>query len=158
MIYEHTIMFRLTTPRAIIDKVIADTEVAIKQPLSNLLQEKRRIRVRDCGTKMVHVVAFEFEGDAVLMEQMRDQLWEDHEDILSTLTIPHQTAGYDAPPIDLTDEIIHDTVFEDEEDADEEVVEEVTPAGAERFSKDALLRRFENVHKTKRTIVRPIVR
>ncbi len=89
MIYEHALMFRLDTPIAKIDKALDDASTVVRQPLRNVERVKSRERIRDCGTHVMRVVRFEFDGDDDLMEDLREKLWADHDSIVSTLTIPH---------------------------------------------------------------------
>lgn len=89
MIYEHALMFRLDTPIASIDGALEAAAAVVKQPLRNVERVKSRERIRDCGTHVMRVVRFEFDGDDALMEDLRDTLWANHESIVSTLTIPH---------------------------------------------------------------------
>ncbi len=177
MIYEHTMMFRLTTPPANIDLVLDAARTICAQKLRNVEAEKRRTRIRELGTHTVKVVSFEVEGDADMMERLRERLWEDHDDIISTLTIPHPQHERQTRYAPRRWEAAVDEWSTPGEDrpayGGPAVLPTFSPAsipapeaaplperlGADRFSKDALMERYNrNLDKKERRFTRPLPR
>jgi hypothetical protein len=163
MLYEHSMMFRLDTPPVEIDRALADARQITHQALHNVEIEKRRERIRECGTRLVRVVSFEVEGDDNMMEAMRAKLWEGHDQIISTLTVPHrqherQTRYAPRRWQEAVDEWHSVGADRPAFIADVAPPRRAEPDPADRFSKDALMRRFLNGERKERKFSRPLPR
>jgi hypothetical protein len=159
MKYEHAMMFHLTTQSDEIDRALAEARSLIGQPLVNVEIGKRRARIRDVGNCLVRVAQFEFEGPPALMETLRETLWTGHPALVSTLTIPHsphERQSRFAPRRweDAIDEMHRVSMEQPAFRVQEQNAAPEVPA--DKFSKEALMRRFESSDKPKRTFVRPV--
>ncbi|PZR75605.1 MAG: hypothetical protein DI537_44895 [Stutzerimonas stutzeri] len=151
MIYEHSMIFRLDTPPASIDLALATAREVCVKPLLIVESDKRRMRIRELGNHIFKVVRFEMEGDEALMEVLRERLWEDHDFIISSLTVPHPqherltrfAPGRWAAAMDEMFIVAEDRpAFVATSSFPVEPIERVIEQPRDRFSKEALMDRF----------------
>ncbi len=147
MIYEHSMIFRLDTPPASIDMALATAREVCVKPLLIVESDKRRMRIRELGNHIFKVVRFEMEGDDALMEALRERLWEDHDFIISSLTVPHPQHVRLSPQRRWQNAM--DEMFTISEDRPAFIaasfpapIERIIDEPRDRFSKEALMDRF----------------